>query len=102
MRGRVMSIYGLLLLGSAPLGALLIGWMSEQWGPRSTLLLAGVASRIAGGVAFLVRPGRKRAPEVEPEVEPESAPARVAATSGGSNPGTAPAAVAAAGTDEAA
>jgi MFS family permease len=99
MRGRVMSIYGLLLLGSAPLGALLIGWMSEQWGPRSTLLLAGVTSLIAGGVAFLVRPGRKRAPEVEPE----SAPARVAATSGGSNPGTAPAPVAAAaGTDEAA
>ncbi len=80
MRGRVMSIYGLLLLGSTPLGALLIGWMSEQWGPRSTLLLAGVSSLLAGGYAFLVRPGRKRMPETVPEVEvePEAAAKRVA------------------------
>jgi MFS family permease len=118
MRGRVMSIYGLLLLGSAPLGALLIGWMSEQWGPRSTLLLAGVSSLVAGGVAFLVRPGRKRAAEGEVEAEPEPAPARTAtagtntvaptrattrATTGGVRPGTVPAPVsAAAGSDEAA
>jgi MFS family permease len=78
MRGRVMSIYGLLLLGSAPLGALLIGWMSEQWGPRSTLLLAGLSSLVAGGVAFLVRPGRNRAPEAEVEAAPT--PARAATT----------------------
>jgi MFS family permease len=118
MRGRVMSIYGLLLLGSAPLGALLIGWMSEQWGPRSTLLLAGVSSLVAGGVAFLVRPGRNRAPEGEVEAEPEPAPARTStaaattgaptrattrATTGGVTPGTVPARVsAAAGSDEAA
>jgi MFS family permease len=60
MRGRVMSIYGLLLLGSAPIGAILIGWLSEHYGPRSSLLLAGVTSLIAAGVAILVRPDRRK------------------------------------------
>jgi MFS family permease len=109
MRGRVMSIYGLLLLGSAPIGALLIGWMSEQWGPSSTLLLAGVSSLIAGGVAFMVRPGG-RSREAEPvdtepvDTEPvtagAAAPSR-ARSRGGS--GTVPEPIAAAaGSDEAA
>jgi MFS family permease len=80
MRGRVMSIYGLVLLGSAPLGALLIGWMSEQWGPRSTLLLAGATGLIAGGVAFLVRPGRTR--RVSDEQVTAGAPQPVPAVTG--------------------
>lgn len=60
MRGRVMSIYGLLLLGSTPIGAILIGWLSERYGPRSSLLLAGVTSLLAAGVAVLVRPERRK------------------------------------------
>lgn len=60
MRGRVMSIYGLLLLGSTPIGALIIGWLSERYGPRSSVVLAGASSLLAAGVAWLVRPGRTR------------------------------------------
>jgi MFS family permease len=60
MRGRVMSIYGLLLLGSTPIGALLIGWLSEHFGPRSSVLLAGGSSLLAAAVAWLVRPNRAR------------------------------------------
>jgi MFS family permease len=58
MRGRVMSIYGLLLLGSTPIGALIIGWLSEHFGPRSSVLLAGGSSLLAAAVAWLVRPNR--------------------------------------------
>jgi MFS family permease len=58
MRGRVMSIYGLLLLGSTPIGALVIGWLSEHFGPRSSVLLAGGSSLLAAAVAWLVRPNR--------------------------------------------
>jgi MFS family permease len=54
MRGRVMSIYGLLFLGSAPVGSMLVGWLSEHYGPRSSLLLSGVSSIVAAGVAALV------------------------------------------------
>jgi MFS family permease len=78
MRGRVMSIYGLLLLGTTPIGAMLIGWLSEAYGPRSSALLAGVSSLVAAGVAFLLRPGRqrrKRAPEPATDAVPQPVPA---------------------------
>ena len=44
VRGRVMSIYMMCLLGSTPVGSPLIGWVSDTWGPRAALLLGGVAA----------------------------------------------------------
>ena len=80
MRGRVMSIYGLLLLGSTPIGAMIVGWLSEAYGPRSSVLLAGLSSLVATGVAILLRPDRQRrkrasgrAAEVAPKPIPASA-----------------------------
>ena len=56
MRGRVMSLYGLVLLGSTPPSGLLSGWLAGQFGPRSILLLSGVSSLAAAGLAaFLTR-----------------------------------------------
>jgi MFS family permease len=56
LRGRVMALYGLVFLGSTPLGGVLGGWMAGQFGPRSILLLSGVSSLAAAGVAaFLTR-----------------------------------------------
>jgi len=56
MRGRVMALYGLVFLGSTPLGGLLGGWMAGQFGPRSILLLSGVSCLAAAGLAaFLTR-----------------------------------------------
>jgi MFS family permease len=56
LRGRVMALYGLVFLGSTPLGGLLGGWMAGQFGPRSILLLSGVSSLAAAGLAaFLTR-----------------------------------------------
>ena len=70
MRGRVMSIYGLLFLGSAPLGAMLVGWLSEHYGPRSSLVLGGVSSLAAVAVAALAdrRARRRAAPSTSPQV----------------------------------
>ena len=39
-----MSIYMMCLLGSTPVGSPLIGWVSDTWGPRTALLLGGVAA----------------------------------------------------------
>jgi MFS family permease len=58
MRGRVMSLYGLVLLGSTPPSGLLSGWMAGQFGPRSILLLSGVSCVTAAGVAALAGRGR--------------------------------------------
>lgn len=42
-RGRVMSLYMLLFLGSTPIGAPIIGWIGETLGARWALGLGGIA-----------------------------------------------------------
>ncbi len=54
MRGRVMALYGLLFLGSTPLGGPLLGWISEAWGPRAGLAIGGVLS-LAAALAAATR-----------------------------------------------
>lgn len=50
MRGRVVSLYLMVFLGSSPLGAPLIGYIGEHLGPRWALVISGL---IAGaGVAL--------------------------------------------------
>lgn len=42
MRGRVMSFYALIWGGVFPIGAFLVGWISEGWGvPRAFLVMGG-------------------------------------------------------------
>jgi predicted MFS family arabinose efflux permease len=60
MRGRVMSLYGVVFLGSTPLGGLIVGWLAERFGPRSGLVLAGVASLAAAVVAWAGHRGARR------------------------------------------
>ncbi|MFN2525525.1 MAG: MFS transporter [Actinomycetota bacterium] len=47
MRGRVMAIYFVLFLGSTPIGAPIVGWVSEQFNPRVAIALGGVATLAA-------------------------------------------------------
>ena len=47
MRGRVMAIYFVLFLGSTPIGAPVIGWLSEGFSPRVALAFGGVATILA-------------------------------------------------------
>jgi MFS family permease len=49
-RGRVMSLYSVVFLGSTPIGAPLVGWLAQAYGPRAGLLLGAVAA-LATGVA---------------------------------------------------
>lgn len=51
MRGRVMALYSVVFLGSTPIGAPLVGWLSEAYDPRAALLLAGVAGLTAAWAA---------------------------------------------------
>jgi predicted MFS family arabinose efflux permease len=50
MRGRVMSVYTITLLGSTPIGGPLIGWVCEVWGPRVGFAVGGVATLVAMAV----------------------------------------------------
>ncbi len=60
MRGRVMAIYGLVFLGTTPLGGPLLGFVSEHWGARSGLALSGTASLVVALVALGMPSLRRR------------------------------------------
>jgi MFS family permease len=58
MRGRVMGLYMLVFAGSSPIGAPLLGWLAEVFGPRSGLIIGGVVSLAAVlGVVAVMAPG---------------------------------------------
>jgi MFS family permease len=59
MRGRVMALYGLVFLGSTPLGGPLMGWLSEQWGSRAAMAAGGAVSLVAAAVAAVATTRRR-------------------------------------------
>jgi MFS family permease len=54
MRGRVMALYGLVFLGSTPIGGPIVGWISQNLGPRYGLGVGGVATILAATGAATV------------------------------------------------
>ena len=56
MRGRVISLYMLAFLGATPMGAPLIGWVSDLWGPRWVIAVGGwTAVLVAAGAGLWLR-----------------------------------------------
>ena len=49
MRGRVMGLYSMTVIGMVPVGSLLIGWFAQQAGARPTMLACGAGCLLAGG-----------------------------------------------------
>ena len=62
MRGRVMALYFMCFMGGTPVGAPLIGWISEHLGAPWGLILGGGICVLAGlaAAAFLTRGRRVR------------------------------------------
>jgi len=52
MRGRVMALYVLAFLGTNPIGAPLVGWFAEVFGPRASIWVGGVISLGAAAAAL--------------------------------------------------
>jgi MFS family permease len=52
MRGRVMAIHLSILLGATPLGAPLVGWVADRFGPRWALGVGAVAGLAAAFVGL--------------------------------------------------
>lgn len=75
MRGRVMALYLAIFVGGTPIGAPLVGWVANAYGPRQAMLV-GAASGIAAaaiGVGFhlrLRRAARSAAAEAVPLLRP--------------------------------
>jgi MFS family permease len=54
MRGRVMALYMMILMGGTPLGAPIVGWVGQTFGARWTLIGGGVATILGTLLAVLV------------------------------------------------
>ena len=52
MRGRVVSLLIIATNGTTPIGGPLIGWISQEYGARSALILGGVTTALAAGATF--------------------------------------------------
>jgi MFS family permease len=63
-RGRVMSLYAVAFLGTAPLGSLLAGGIAEHFGAPTALAIAGLGA--LAGMFFFSR----RLPELREQVRP--------------------------------
>ncbi|MFF4271087.1 MFS transporter [Streptomyces sp. NPDC001536] len=62
MRGRVMSLYMMVFMGGAPLGAPIAGWITDAYGVRAGLAVGGVIAASAAVTIglFLARVGNLR------------------------------------------
>ncbi|WP_338073744.1 MFS transporter [Kineococcus siccus] len=67
-RGRVMGLYMLVFIGGTPLGAPLVGWVTEHAGVRAGMALCGLVPMLAAvalGALLSVRVSRARAAEAQ-------------------------------------
>jgi len=71
MRGRVLALQAMLFLGSTPIGGPIVGWISQQFGPRYGVAVGAVAALGAGawGLRVTRRVPRSEALTGEESVE---------------------------------
>lgn len=57
VRGRVMAIYMAIFMGGTPIGAPIVGWVADAFGPRWALVVGGASGILAAavGVYYMVR-----------------------------------------------
>jgi predicted MFS family arabinose efflux permease len=57
MRGRVMAIRMAIVMGGTPLGAPLVGWVADNFGPRQALVVGAAAGFLAAlvGIIYVAR-----------------------------------------------
>ncbi|MGA0567978.1 MFS transporter [Rathayibacter sp. KR2-224] len=57
VRGRVMAIYMAIFMGGTPIGAPIVGWVADAFGPRWALVVGGASGVAAAavGIYYMVR-----------------------------------------------
>ena len=76
MRGRVMALYGIVFLGTTPIGAPIAGWVGEHLGPRVAFAGGGLIALATGlvGLWVLSRRAASQRLQLEPSgLEPAEA-----------------------------
>lgn len=57
LRGRVMGVYSMVIIGMAPFGGLLAGFVADRFGAQQTVAIGGVVCLIAAGIFWTQLPG---------------------------------------------
>jgi MFS family permease len=57
LRGRVMSAYTMVLMGFAPMGALILGFVAHQMGAPAAVVIGGSLCTVSGVVFARALPG---------------------------------------------
>jgi MFS family permease len=70
-RGRVMALYGMVFLGSTPIGAIITGSLAQHFGARAGFVMGGGAALVAGIGGLWWRSRRPSAAPVPQEAYPE-------------------------------
>lgn len=84
MRGRVMALYSMVFLGSTPIGAVIVGALSEVAGPRAGFALGGIAAlatAVGARAAFARAPSDPGSADVSAPADRAVATAPAAASS---------------------
>ena len=60
LRGRVLALYMAILMGGTPIGAPIVGWVADSYGPRAAIWLGAAAAFVACaiGVTWMLASGR--------------------------------------------
>ena len=53
LRGRVISVYTTVFVGSTPLGGLVTGWLASTLGVPASLAISGAGCLVSGGIVLL-------------------------------------------------
>lgn len=59
-RGRVMSLFGTAVMGMAPFGSLLAGWLATRIGEQATMMAGGACCILAGIVFAILLPSLRK------------------------------------------
>jgi len=72
MRGRVMSLFSMALIGSTPIGGPIVGWLGDHASPRAALLVGAAGAFVAAAYGWtqLVRSRAVTASAAAPVLEP--------------------------------
>jgi len=62
MRGRVMALAAMVLLGGLPIGAPIVGWIADIAGPRAAVAVGSMAALLAGAIVLRHLPSRNTNP----------------------------------------
>ncbi len=74
MLGRVLALYNIAFLGTTPIGALFVAWLSTAFTPRAPFVAGGVVVAVTGAVMLLVgahRSSQGSAADEDNSLDPE-------------------------------